>query len=253
MGRTKPTMSGLGTLSTLPPELRILIYSYVLFDENEEIRVVPTIPRKLSAEAECQRILRLNRNAAEGRPSKPASVKNSLLYASKQVSHEACQVLYGGHKFKLGTAQALGWFLVLIGENRQHIRNVCVMSQLGTRNLPAVGRITNNLVHAENLRSLTLTPKVRMYLDGNGRTIRFRGDNDIEQSDVGAMITKLALVSENLLKSLHRAQKSENKLAGVIEVFHFDLSPFHSALTAQDQLSAFWKSAVELRIGESEQ
>lgn len=54
-------MSGLGTLSTLPPELGIQIYDYVLLEKNEKILVVPTIPRKLSKEAERQRILRLNR------------------------------------------------------------------------------------------------------------------------------------------------------------------------------------------------
>lgn len=79
-------MSGLGTLFTLPPELRIQIYDYVLLERIEEILVVPTIHRKLSEEAKRQRILRLNRLAAEGRAFKPVAVKNSLLYVSKQIS-----------------------------------------------------------------------------------------------------------------------------------------------------------------------
>lgn len=94
-------MSGLGTLSKMPPELRIQIYNYVLLNKNEEINLVPTIHSKCSKQAERQRILRLDRLAAEGRAFKPVAVKNSLLYVSKHISHEAGAVLYGGQKFKL--------------------------------------------------------------------------------------------------------------------------------------------------------
>jgi hypothetical protein len=242
-------MSGLGTLCKLPLELRIQIYDYVLLEKNEKILVVPTIHRKLSEEAKRQRILRLNRLAAKGRAFKPVAVKNSLLYVSKQISEEACAVLYDGHKFKLRTAQALDWFLVLIGENRQHIRHVRVMNELRLRDLPAMGRLTNKLMDAENLRSLTVRPITTMYLDNDDETIGFSGDNDISQSDVGAVVTKLALVSERLLNALYRAEKSEDKLSGVVDIFRFDLGAFDSA---QDKLSAFWRSAVELRIGEPE-
>ncbi|GAB7330698.1 hypothetical protein MBLNU13_g02259t2 [Cladosporium sp. NU13] len=241
-------MSGLGKLSTLPAELHLQIYSYVLFDKNQEISVVSTINRRLSEKAERQRILRLNHHATEVRPSRPVGVKNSLLYVSKQVSQEACQVLYGGHKFELGTAQALDWFLVLIGENRQYIRHVCVIGELGMRTLPAVGCITDNLLQAKDLRSLTLRPKIRVYVDLHGSIIRFFGDADIARSQIGAFITKLALVSEKLLRSLHRAQESDDKLAGVVEIFSLDLSAFG---IAQEQLSAFWQSAVNSRINES--
>lgn len=243
-------MSGLGTLSTLPPELRIQIYGYVLLDENDEIEVVPTIRGKLSEEAKRPRIARLNHLAGGGRAFKLVALKNSLLYVSKQISHEACAVLYGGHKFELRTAQALDWFLVLIGENRQHIRHVCITNELGMRNLRAVGRITNNLVDARNLRSLTLSPRVVIYLDKDATTIRFEGDDDIEQSNLGAIVKKLALVSEKLLKSLHSAQESDDKLAGVVDIFRLDIGPIPHEPT-QRQLSAFWKSTVELRIGES--
>lgn len=210
--------------------------------------MVPTIPRKLPEEAERQRILRLNRHAAEGRPSKPLSVKNSQLYVSKPISHEACQVLYGSHKFKLGTAQALDWFLVNIGGNRQHIRHIRVIDWLEMYDLPAVSHIADSLLEARNLRSLALRPRVWTYIDTDGKTIRFFGDDDIDYSDVGIVITELALVSEKLLKSVYRAQESEDKLAGVIDIFHLAFNPYESEL---GQLSAFWKSAVELSIGES--
>lgn len=159
-------------------------------------------------------------------------------------------MLYGGHKFELRTAQALDWFLTLIGENRQHIRHVSVLNELGMRNLPAVGRITDKLVSAENLRSLTLRPKieVNIYVDPYRTTVRFFGENDIDQSDAGAIITKLALLCEILLESLHRAQKSEDKLAGVVEIFHLDSGRYESV---QEQLSVFWKSAVQLRVSDS--
>jgi hypothetical protein len=117
MEMSEPAMAGLGTLSKLPLELRIQIYTYVLIDKNE-ISVVPTIPRKLSDEAERQRITRIKRRAAEGHSRKRVAVKNSLLYVSKQMSDEACAVLYGGHKFKFRITQALDWFLMLIVENR---------------------------------------------------------------------------------------------------------------------------------------
>jgi hypothetical protein len=186
-----------------------------------------------------------------GHAFKPVAVKNSLIYVSKQISEEACAVLYGGHKFKLRTTQALDWFLVLIGENRQHIRHVCVLNELGMRNLPAVGRITDKLVDAKNLRSLKLHPKVdvNIYVDPYRTTVRFFGENDIDQSDAGAIITKLALLCEILLESLHRAQKSEDKLAGVVEIFHLDSGRYESV---QEQLSVFWKSAVQLRVSDSE-
>ena len=237
-------MAGLGTLSTLPPELRIQIYNYVLANEGEEIHVVPTIHPKLSEDQERQRIMRLNRRAAEGRPRKRVAVKNAILYVSKAISEEACAVLYGGYKFRLGTTQALDWFLVLIGENRQHIRHICVLQELGMRNLPAVGRITNNLVDAGKLRSLTLRAQVMMYV-GKDKNIRFFENPDVRLSHVGGIITKLAVVSEKLLKSLHSAQESEDKLAGVVGIFQLDVSPH------EEQLSALWRSAVELRIRES--
>jgi hypothetical protein len=210
--------------------------------------VVLTIYRKLSEEAERQRGSRLTRGAAEGRPPKPVAIKNSLLYVSKQISQEACQVLYGGHDFKLATAQALDSFLILVGENRQHIRHVCVIGELGMRSLPAVGRITNHLLQAKDLRSLTLRPKVRVYVDLHGKIIRFFGDADIARSQIGAFIKELALVSEKLLKSLHKAQESEDQLGKVIDVFSLDLSAFG---IAQEQLSTFWKSTVRSRIDES--
>lgn len=241
-------MSGLGTLSTLPPELRVEIYRYALFDTNEETRVVLTIHRKLSEEAERQRISRLNRGAAEVRPPKPVAIKNSLPYVSKQISQEACQVLYGGHEFKLQTAQALDRFLILIGENRQHIRHVCVIGELGMRNLPAVGRISNNLLQAKDLRSLTLRPKVRVYVDLHGKIIRFFGDADIARSQIGAFIKELSLVSGKLLNTLHEAQTSKDELVRVSDIFTLDIGAFG---IAQEQLSAFWKSAVESRINES--
>jgi hypothetical protein len=245
-------MSGLGTLSTLPPELRIQIYNYVLLDKNEEIKVDLTMRRKPSHQAERQRILRLKRLAAEGRAFKPVAVENSLLYVSKRISNEACAVLYGGHKFKLRTPRTLEWFLIHIGENRQHIRHVCVTNEFEMRDVPAVGRIAEKLVGARNLRSLTLRPVVEKYVEtyGRTRTIHFfdNVDIDLSQTNVDAIITRLALVSEKLLKSLYRAQKSEDKIAGVVDIFRLDRSPYKSA---QEQLSAFWKSAVEVRIGES--
>jgi len=79
-------MAGLGTLSTLPPELRIQIYNYVLANEGEGIHVVPTIHPKLSEDQERQRIMRLNRRAAEDRPHKRVAVKNAILYVSKAIS-----------------------------------------------------------------------------------------------------------------------------------------------------------------------
>lgn len=240
-------MSSLDTLSQLPPELRIQIYSYALFGKNEETRVVITIHQKLPEEAERQRISRL-RGAAEGRTPKPVAIKNSLLYVSKQISQEACQVLYSGHEFKFATAKALDWFLNLVGENRQHIRHVCVNGELGMRSLPAVGRITNHLLQAKDLRSLTLRPKVRVYVDLHGTIIRFFGDTDIARSPIGAFIKELALVSEKLLKSLHRAQESEDQLAKANDVFILDLMAFG---VAEEQLSAFWKGAVKSCISES--
>jgi hypothetical protein len=141
--------------------------------------------------------------------------------------------------------------LVLIGENRQHIRHVSVLDQLRMRNLPAVGRIADKLVDAKNLRSLILRPKVEanIYFYSDRTTVRFFGDNDIDQSDAGAIITKLALLSEKLLKSLHRAQKSEDKLAGVVETFHLDPGRYD---LVREQLSVLWKSAVQLRVSDSE-
>jgi len=246
-------MSGLGTLSTLPPELRIQIYNYVLLDENEEMNVDLTMRRKLSHQAERQRILRLKRLAAEGRAFKPVAEKNSLLYVSKRISHEACEVLYGGHKFKLRTPRTLEWFLIHIGENRQHIRHICVTNQFEMRDVPAVGRITDVLVGARNLRSLALRPMVEEYVEtyGRTRTIRFFGDVDIDfsQTNVDAIVTRLALVSVKLLKSLYQVQKSDDKIAGVVDIFHLGR---YSCESAQEQLSAFWKSAVERRISESE-
>ena len=86
------------------------------------------------------------------------------------------------------------------------------------------------------MRSLTVRPITTMYLDNDDETIGFSGDNDISQSDVGAVVTKLALVSERLLNALYRAEKSEDKLSGVVDIFPFDLGAFDSA---QDELSAF--------------
>ena len=138
--------------------------------------------------------------------------------------------------------------MILIGENRQHIRHVCVIGELGMRNLPAVGRISNNLLQAKDLRSLTLRPKVRVYVDLHGKIIRFFGDADIARSQIGAFIKELSLVSGKLLNTLHEDQTSKDELVRVSEIFTLDLGAFG---IAQEQLSAFWKSAVESRINES--
>jgi hypothetical protein len=78
--------------------------------------------------------------------------------------------------------------------------------------------------------------------------IRFFGDADIARSEIGAFITKLAFVSEKLLRSLHKAQESQDKPVGVSDILSVDFSAFG---VAREQLSAFWKSAVKSRIDES--
>jgi hypothetical protein len=172
-----------------------------------------------------KRIEKLNLRAAEGRPSKPVAVKNALLYVSKHISEEACPVLYGGHKFRVGIARALDWFLVLIGENKQHLRHIRVMQDPLIGNLRAVGRITNNLAAIGGLCSLTLRPAVRPDFNTSDRKVRFIGDKDIHGSRAGEITTKLALVFEKLLRTLHQAQKSGDKVAGVIGIFRLDFTP----------------------------
>ena len=145
------------------------------------------------------------------------------------------------------TAQALDWFLFNIGENKHHIRDVCVICDIKMRHLRAVGRITRNLVDAKGLRFLPLSPAFNMYL--GKMYLHCVGDDDISKSDVGAIITKLASTSEKLLRTLHEAQKAKDKVAGVVDIFRLDFSPCNE--TSGGQLYAFWKSAVEDRTRES--
>jgi len=86
-----------------------------------------------------------------------------------------------------------------------------------------------------------------VYVDLHGKIICFFGDTDIARSQIGAFVKELALVSEKLLKSLHRAQESEDQLAKVSDVFILDLRAFG---IAEEQLSAFWKSTVKSCISE---
>jgi hypothetical protein len=248
----KSIMTGLGTFSKLPPELRIQIYNYALFDGDEEIHAVPTIRRKMSKEAARKRIELLNRGATEGRPmKKPVAAKNAILYVSKQISDEACAVLYSGAKFEFGIIHALDWFLVLIGKNKQYLRHIRVVERLHMSNFPPMGHILDNLVDVKGLRSLTLLLGVRRYYDLENSEVQFTGDDDTRQSEAGALITKLALVSGKLLKSLHKAQKPEDRVAGVLGIFHLDFTPCDES--SCETLFAFWEAAVKVHVSGSEE
>lgn len=239
-------MAGLGILFKLPPELRIQVYNYTLGCHNEKVHVIPTLRRKPTPEAIRGRVMYLNQRIAEGRPRKPVSVKNALLYVSEHVSHEACAVLYGEYKFILTTAQALDWFLAYIGENKQHIRQVQMTGSFGQRQLRALGRITDNLMTAKGLRSLTVRIDRNLFGGLGNAELLSNLNSDISKSDVGAFIEKLALMSTKLLKALHAAQESEDKITGVLAIVQLEMSECPEAV--RQKISMFWIKTVELCI-----
>lgn len=72
---------------------------------------------------------------------------------------------------------------------------------------------------------MTLRSWVVTDFDTDRTTIRFLGDDDIDQGDVGAIIEELFFVPVKLLKTRHRAQNSEDKVTGVIHIFHLAFHP----------------------------
>jgi hypothetical protein len=237
-------------LFTLPPELRLEIYRYVLLRPSEEARVVPTIRKRLSTEAKHRRATAL----AEGRLRLPVSIQAALLCVNKQISQEACPVLYESHRFILRTAQGLDHFLINIGDNKHHLRRIEVSRQINSRSLPAIGRISDNLVNTKGLRSLYLQFG-RFYAAG-------RVDQKIDMDDYlmerkgctpSAFIEKFVSVGKKLLLALHHAQKSDKKVAKkVLNIFI--LHDLHSGLGthARKQVNVALDNAVERLISEND-
>lgn len=119
---------------------------------------------------------------------------------------------------------------------------------LGVRNFRAIGRITDDLIVAKALRSLTLCVDERMLRGRDVEELRFNPDIDISQSQVGVFLERLALMSTKLLKALHEAQESEDKVTGVLAIVQLDTSPCPEAV--RQKIFDFWKKAVELRIND---
>jgi hypothetical protein len=222
-------------LFTLPPELRLEIYRYVLLRPSEKIHVIPTIRKQLSTEAKHRRATAL----AEGRLRLPVSIQAALLCVNKQISQEACPVLYESHRFILRTAQGLDHFLINIGDNKQHLRRIEVSRQINSRSLRAIGRISDNLVNTKGLRCLYLQFG-RFYAAGHV-------DQKIDMDDYlmdGQGCTLLAL---------HHAQKSDKKVAK--KVLHiFILHSLHSGLGthARKQVDVALENAVGRLISEND-
>jgi hypothetical protein len=236
-------------LFTLPPELRLQIYRYVLLRPVEKVHVIPTIRKRLSAEAKHRRAVAL----AEGRLSLPVFIQAALLCVNKQISQEACPVLYESHKFVLRTAQGLDHFLINIGDNKQHLRHIEVSRQINSRNLRAIGRISDKLVNTKRLRCF--------YLQLGHFYTRGHLDQKIDMDDYlmdgkdctpSAFIENFTSVGKKLLLALHQAQKSDDKVAEVLNIFI--LSSLHSGLGthARAQLPVALKNAVEGLVSEND-
>jgi hypothetical protein len=236
-------------LFKLPPELRLEIYRYVLLRPVEKIQVIPTIRKRLSPEAKHHRATAI----AEGRLRLPVCVQAALLCVNKQISQEACPVLYESHKFVLRTAQGLDHFLINIGDNKQYLRHIEVSRQINSRNLRAIGRISDNLVNTKGLRCLYLQVG-RFYARGDV-------DQKIDMDDYlmdgksctpTKFIEKFTSVGKNLLLAIHHAQKSDDKVLENPSVFI--LSVLHSGLGthARAQFSVALKNAVERLVSEND-
>jgi hypothetical protein len=236
-------------LFKLPPELRLQIYRYVLLRPLEKVLVIPTIRKRLSTEAKHRRAMAL----AEGRLRLSTSVQAALLCVNKQISLEACPVLYESHKFILRTAQGLDHFLINIGDNKQHLRHIEVSWQINSRNLRAIGRISDNLVNTKGLRCLYLQVG-RFYTRGHV-------DQNIDMDDYlmdgkgctpSAFIEKFTSMGKKLLLAIHHAKKSDDRVAENPSVFI--LSSLHSGLGthARGQFSLALKNAVDGLVRENE-
>jgi len=88
------------------------------------------------------------------------------------------------------------------------------------------------------------------YLNMDDMKLHLIGEDDFDQREVGWIIMKLALVSEKPLKTLHKAQKSDDKLAGVLDIVR--LVPTSCCERSRRKLFAFWRDVVKVHVGGSQ-
>lgn len=115
--RTQPELTQTSGLFSLPTELRLQIYSYILPSISEAIDIVPLhrdSPRTIT-------------KAGFDRPGHRDRTKANLLLACKAIYIEALDLLYSNTTFKIETTRTLYLFLRNIGHvGRQMLRAIDV-------------------------------------------------------------------------------------------------------------------------------
>jgi hypothetical protein len=166
------TPAGLGDLGILPPEIRNRIYNLVLpqperfnlqtYQPHGKLQYVivgkPTsrvagqevapVDHKRKTEHRCQK--RANNEWFEV-PSSTA-----LLQLNKQFHAETSSILYGSNKFEFTSTRALERFVIQIGENKKHLREVGLRWQPDGHDAVAGRRAMEALCAAKSLHTVSI-------------------------------------------------------------------------------------------------
>lgn len=126
-------MADSGDLGRLPPEIRKEIYSYLLVEEK---RIVISRFKEQKQHRPVRMGSYRNSNHTDSiydhddrKWTKAPPGCDALLLVNKLVSQEASQVLYGLNHFAFEHSAALQSFLECVGNSRQHLRHIALMSQ----------------------------------------------------------------------------------------------------------------------------
>jgi hypothetical protein len=166
------TPAGLGDLGILPPEIRNRIYHLVLpqperfnlqtYQPHGELQYVidgkPTsrfagqevapVDHKRKTEHRCQR--RANNEWVQV-PSSTA-----LVQLNKQFQAETSSILYGSNKFEFTSTRALERFVIQIGENKKHLREVGLRWQPDGHDAVVGRRAMEALCAAKSLHTVSI-------------------------------------------------------------------------------------------------
>jgi hypothetical protein len=173
--RQQQTPAGLGNLEILPPEIRNRIYNLVLiqpdrfnletYQPHSELQYVidgkpvsrvagqevAPVNHKRKTEHRCQELVNLANNEWIKVPNSTA-----LVQVSKQFQAETSSIPYGSNKFEFTSTKALEYFLVQIGENKKHLREVGLRWQHSGHIDTSGRRAMLALRAAENLHTMSI-------------------------------------------------------------------------------------------------
>lgn len=178
----------MGTLEILPPEIRNMIYKFVLVEEKPvrlqsyqpsnklyyltNGKATSRVANKEVAPVDHKRDSKHRSQQRYGKQWVEVPSKTALTQVNKKLNSETSSILYGFNTFDFTTLNALEWFLNQIGDNKKYLRAVGLMNGSRGHTFASSRRAMTALMVARSLHTLSISNLPIEDIDVNGDALR---------------------------------------------------------------------------------